>query len=70
MDAAPYQYQAWPAWATSPDGSESRVFDSEAEVPAGWTYPGGVKHAKGKKSSAARAAEELEDETQPVDLDL
>lgn len=70
MDAAPYQYQAWPAWATSPDGSESRVFDSEAEVPAGWAYPGGVKHAKGKKSSATRAAEEPEDETQPVDLDL
>lgn len=52
MDAAPYQYQAWPAWATSPDGSESRVFDSEAEVPAGWTYPGGyVKYNNANKFS-------------------
>lgn len=56
MDATPYQYQAWPAWATSPDRSESRVFDSEAEVPAGWTYPGGYVKYNNANANAGGVA--------------
>jgi hypothetical protein len=45
-----YDYQAWPSYATGPNG-ERRVFDSEAEVPAGWTHHGETK--KGKTAPAA-----------------
>lgn len=32
-----YVYVPWPAWCTGPNG-ESRVFDREEDVPAGWTH--------------------------------
>ena len=31
-----YEHQDWPAWFYGPDG-EAAVFESEADVPAGWT---------------------------------
>lgn len=33
----PYVYQAWPSWATGPNG-EREIFNSEAEVPKGWKH--------------------------------
>ena len=27
----------WPCWFTSPDGSETEIFDHESDVPRGWT---------------------------------
>ena len=38
-----YEYIAWPCWAHGPNG-ESQIFQSEDDVPKGWTH-----HAKPKK---------------------
>lgn len=27
----------WPCWFSSPDGSQSVIFDHESDVPRGWT---------------------------------
>jgi len=44
----PYSYLAYPFVSKGPEGEE-QVFDSEGEVPAGWTLPeGGVKGGKAK----------------------
>lgn len=40
-----YEYQAWPSWATGPNG-ERQIFGSEAEVPAGWTHHGETKKGR------------------------
>lgn len=36
----------WPAWYSSPDGSETEIFHSPDDVPAGWTT--GAEKAKPK----------------------
>lgn len=38
----------WPAWYNSPDGSETEIFHSPDDVPAGWTT--GAEKAKVKKA--------------------
>lgn len=45
VEGEPYSYKAWPSWATGPNG-ETAIFDSEAEVPAGWSHHGTKKGAK------------------------
>lgn len=51
-----YQYQAFPAYCVSPNG-DRQIFDSEAEVPVGWTMPeGGKKAGKAEKTPAPVAA--------------
>lgn len=50
IEGEPYVHQAFPAWCKGPKGEE-QVFDSEAEVPAGWTLPDGK--TKGGKSAPA-----------------
>lgn len=48
----PYSYLAYPFVSKGPDGAEE-VFESEAEIPAGWTLPeGGVKGGKAKAKLA------------------
>ena len=47
-----YQYQAFPAFCVSPSG-DREIFQTEAEVPAGWTLPDGAKKAgKAEKAPA------------------
>lgn len=58
-----YRYEPWPSWATSPDG-EQRIFDSEAEVPAGWKHHGVVKGKSAPKAEKpVGVAEPATDET-------
>lgn len=46
----------WPAWRYGPEG-ESRVFDSEAEVPAGWQdHPSKVTAKAAPKPAPTPAA--------------
>lgn len=52
-EGEPFAYRPWPAWATGPDG-EKQIFNSEAEVPAGWTHHGEKK--AGKSAPAAPPA--------------
>ena len=50
----PYTYLAYPFVSKGPEGKE-QVFDSEGEVPAGWTLPeGGVKAGKAKAPEKAK----------------
>lgn len=42
IEGEPYQHKDFPAWAEGPHG-EREIFDSEAEVPAGWTHHGKTK---------------------------
>ncbi len=55
----------WPAWYNSPDGSETEIFASAEEVPAGWTT--GAEKAKPK---VAKTAEKPKAEKPKEDLDL
>lgn len=41
----------WPAWYSSPDGSQSKIFNSPDDVPAGWTT--GAEKAKAKGGTPA-----------------
>jgi len=53
IEGQPYVHQDFPAYCTGPNGAEG-VFDTEAEVPAGWTLPGGkVKPGKSAPVVAA-----------------
>jgi hypothetical protein len=52
----------WPAWYSSPDGSETDIFHSADKVPAGWTS-GAEKRKPGKTKKADEAAAE-----EPLDL--
>lgn len=45
IEGEPYTPQPWPSMCTGPDG-ERQVFDSEAEVPNGWTHHGKTKGSK------------------------
>lgn len=60
-----YEYQAWPSYATGPNG-ERQVFNSEAEVPAGWSHHGETK--KGKASPATPAPAPTS-ESKPADAE-
>lgn len=33
---------SWPSWRHSPDGTQSQIFQCEADVPAGWTKKPGT----------------------------
>lgn len=48
MEEAPYKFKPWPAWRYDPATGQGKVFDSEAEVPAGWseTNPRPDPHAE------------------------
>lgn len=51
-----YAFEEFPAYCTGPDGQDG-VFNSEAEVPAGWKMPNGkVKGGKAKSTEAASPA--------------
>lgn len=62
-----YIYQAFPAVCHAPDGS-NKVFETEAEVPAGWTMPGG-KVKGGKTPPATPPSTETPPETDGTELD-
>ena len=53
----PYVYVAFPFVSKGPKGEE-QTFDSEGEVPAGWTLPNGsTKGGKAKSETAEKPAE-------------
>ncbi len=54
----------WPAWYSSPDGSETEIFNSADEVPTGWTT--GAEKAKAEKPKTEKPKAEKPKE----DLDL
>lgn len=57
-----YTYQAWPSWAYGPNG-ESAIFESEAEIPKGWTTD---RKAKTKAPAPAPAAPAPKKVAEPV----
>lgn len=62
-----YPIDKFPAFCTGPNG-EGDVFNSEAEVPAGWKMPdGAVKGGKAKAPAPAPAAPVATTETAPVE---
>lgn len=53
VEGEPYTFQEWPSYCTGPDGS-GQNFGNEAEVPAGWSMPGGkVKGGKAKPAETS-----------------
>lgn len=59
----PYEYQPWPSFCDGPNG-ERAVFDSEAEVPAGWKHHGETKKGKASPPAAPVVPDPV---TEPVD---
>lgn len=57
-----YDYVAWPSWAHGPKG-ESAIFNSEDEVPKGWTHH--EKKAPEKPANAAHGASKADQHTDP-----
>jgi hypothetical protein len=55
----------WPAWYSSPDGSETEIFASAEDVPTGWTT--GAEKAKAEKPKTKKSKG---DEPEDTDLDL
>lgn len=51
-----YKHQDYPFHSVGPDGAD-RVVNSESEVPAGWTLPGGAKKAGKVKAETPKVAE-------------
>lgn len=58
-------YRPWPSWASGPNG-EREVFNSEAEVPAGWTHHGETKRAKSVPAAPVKAPEAPATNTPPA----
>jgi hypothetical protein len=61
-----YTYQPWPSWAFGPNG-ESAIFQSEEDVPKGWTHHGETKggkpqldHDKDGKAGGSKAPDAAE----------
>ena len=57
----------WPAWYSSPDGSQTDIFHAAEEVPDGWTT--GAEKAKVEKAAkAVKGKKPADDDQQVIDL--